>query len=302
MCTLYSFLPKVFFWVHSFLMCTFYSFLRDVFFVYSFMRFLFWFMPSWCVLFTHFYVFLPDVILYLFIPDVYICFNPLLSDFCSSMQWYAVIFALLKTQYYCSRAREIHTHTHTHTVTHCPLYLPTGLLPIIYVHMYICIYIYVYIHICISTTLSTENATSPQSTKSRNSDSPVSRGTNSNRDVGWIWICTEKFEFLDSVDFGGVAFSEETVMCVSRWLGLVGSKDARARYIHTHTHTHTATRCTIDLHTGLLPYLSRHDSRVVLAQVTRARDTHTNTHTATHCPIYLHTGLWHYLFRHDSRI
>jgi len=52
----------------------------------------------------------------------------------------------------------------------------------------------------------------PKSTKSRNSDSSEFRGTNSNRDWGLIWICTEAFESLDLVDFGGVAFSVDTVL------------------------------------------------------------------------------------------
>jgi len=51
-------------------------------------------------------------------------------------------------------------------------------------------------------THSTQNATSPKSTKSRNSDSSVSCGTNSNWDFGWIWICTEKLEFFDLLDSG----------------------------------------------------------------------------------------------------
>ena len=50
---------------------------------------------------------------------------------------------------------------------------------------------------------STETTTFPKSTKSRNLDSSVPRGTNSNRDVGLI--CTKKFEFLELVDFGGLA-------------------------------------------------------------------------------------------------
>jgi len=62
-------------------------------------------------------------------------------------------------------------------------------------------------------TVSTEIATLPQSTKSRHSDLSVSRGTNSSWDFGLIWICTEKFEFLDVVDFGGIAFLVESVMC-----------------------------------------------------------------------------------------
>jgi len=62
-------------------------------------------------------------------------------------------------------------------------------------------------------TVSTEIATTPKTTKSRNSDSSVSRGINSNWDCDWIWICTKEFGFLDLVDFGGVAFSVETGRC-----------------------------------------------------------------------------------------
>jgi len=44
-------------------------------------------------------------------------------------------------------------------------------------------------------TVSTENSTPPKRTVSRNSDSSVSRGTNSDWDFGLIWICGETFEF-----------------------------------------------------------------------------------------------------------
>jgi len=44
-------------------------------------------------------------------------------------------------------------------------------------------------------TISTEDATPERSTESRNWDSSVSRGINSNCDFGLIWICTEEFEF-----------------------------------------------------------------------------------------------------------
>jgi len=71
-------------------------------------------------------------------------------------------------------------------------------------------------------TLSFELATPPKSTKSRSLkrkstksrslDLSVSRGTDSNGDFGLIWICAREFEFLDSFDFGGVAFSVDTVI------------------------------------------------------------------------------------------
>ena len=63
---------------------------------------------------------------------------------------------------------------------------------------------------CVAMTPSTANATTPKSIRSRNSDSSVSRGTDSYWDFGWIWICTKEFEFLDLVDFGGVAIPVET--------------------------------------------------------------------------------------------
>ena len=59
-------------------------------------------------------------------------------------------------------------------------------------------------------TVSAENATSLKPTKSRSSDSSVSRGTNSNWDFVLIWICIEEFVFLDLVDFRGVAFPVES--------------------------------------------------------------------------------------------
>jgi len=77
-------------------------------------------------------------------------------------------------------------------------------------------------------TVSTENATLPKSTKSRNSDSSVSCSTNSNRDFELLCTCTEEFEFLDFVDFGGVAFSVESV------IPLVST--------NTHTHLHIITQ------------------------------------------------------------
>ena len=36
--------------------------------------------------------------------------------------------------------------------------------------------------------------------------------TDSDWDFGWIWNCTKEFELLDLVDFGGVAFSLESVI------------------------------------------------------------------------------------------
>jgi len=62
-----------------------------------------------------------------------------------------------------------------------------------------------------------------QSTRSINSDCSVSRGTNSNGDFGLIWICTEEWEFLDLVNFGGVAISVESVIAIQwNWRGFDG--------------------------------------------------------------------------------
>jgi len=60
-------------------------------------------------------------------------------------------------------------------------------------------------------TVFTEIGTPPKSTKLRNTDFLVFRGTDSNRDLGLIWICTEEFEFLDLVEFGGEALPVEYV-------------------------------------------------------------------------------------------
>ena len=65
-------------------------------------------------------------------------------------------------------------------------------------------------------TDSTENATPPKSTRSKAPDSSVSRGTNSHWDFGLIWMCTKRFEFLDSVGFGRVAWICHT-RCMHSW-------------------------------------------------------------------------------------
>jgi len=68
---------------------------------------------------------------------------------------------------------------------------------------------------CTFITISTENLTSPTSTKSRNPDSSVSRGTNWDWNFGLICICTEQAGFLDKLDFRGVAFSVKSVITSS---------------------------------------------------------------------------------------
>ena len=61
-------------------------------------------------------------------------------------------------------------------------------------------------------TVSTENTASWKSVNSRDSDSLVSHGTNSNCGFYLIQICTNEFEIFDLVDFRGVAFSVESVI------------------------------------------------------------------------------------------
>ena len=65
---------------------------------------------------------------------------------------------------------------------------------------------------CVSryTTDSTENATPSSSTKSRNSKSSVQIQTKPKIHSESVPRDTEKSEFLDLVDFGGVAISVET--------------------------------------------------------------------------------------------
>jgi len=76
-----------------------------------------------------------------------------------------------------------------------------------------------------------EITTSPQFTKSANSDFLVSRDTNSNGEFSFIWICTEEFEFLDLVDFWGVAFSVESVMWMThvsyKWMASLSNVPCR---------------------------------------------------------------------------
>jgi len=83
------------------------------------------------------------------------------------------------------------------------------------IHSHSCLFLMGFIGLAIGCaasvmTVSTENAAPPKSTKSKNSDSLVSRGTNSNFDL--IWICTKEFEFLHLLDFGVAASSVETVI------------------------------------------------------------------------------------------
>jgi len=100
--------------------------------------------------------------------------------------------------------------------------------------------------------VSTENTLPPKSTKSRNSDSSVFRGTNSNWDFGLVWYCTKKFEFLDLVYFECVAFSVESVIMVLTYKHPCSARSVRERLFWLHN------RQTYDL--GLCsgsPHLAR---------------------------------------------
>jgi len=59
--------------------------------------------------------------------------------------------------------------------------------------------------------VSTGNAIPPKSTKSRNLDSLVSLSTDLKYNFGPISICTERSQFFDVVDFGGVVLSVGSV-------------------------------------------------------------------------------------------
>ena len=102
-------------------------------------------------------------------------------------------------------------HPHSCVWSHVCTYLIPSLR---YVHTWLQTQEYIYIYIGVYISHSTENATPFKSTRSRHSDSSVSRTAHSNWDFGLSWICTGKCEFLDLVDFGGVAFSVECVILV----------------------------------------------------------------------------------------
>jgi len=61
-------------------------------------------------------------------------------------------------------------------------------------------------------TDSTQNPTAPKSTKYRNSNFTVQNQIKAETESGFVPRDTEISEFLDVVDFGGVALSEESVI------------------------------------------------------------------------------------------
>jgi len=61
-------------------------------------------------------------------------------------------------------------------------------------------------------TVSTENTTTPESTTSRNTNSSVQIQIKPTSQSGFVPRGTKKIEFVDLVDFGGVAMSVETAI------------------------------------------------------------------------------------------
>jgi len=146
-------------------------------------------------------------------------------------------------------------------------------------------------------SVSTESANSPKSTKSRYSDFSVSCGTNSNRNVCLIWICTKQFELVNLVDCGGVAFSVETVKvqsarCDGKVTHILKCQLAATYHFkkwfeswwffwhssqlslcQKNAYTVKATNCVQKMTTEL----------VMIDHHSHSRHTHTHTHTATCC-------------------
>jgi len=81
-------------------------------------------------------------------------------------------------------------------------------------------------------TDSTEIVILPRSTTSKNTDSLVSRNTNSNSNFCRIWICTQEFGLCDLVVFGSVAFSMEFVIYTHARPEYRVAKTHRMAYLH----------------------------------------------------------------------
>jgi len=105
--------------------------------------------------------------------------------------------------------------------------------------------------------------THPTSAKSWNSNSSVSHCTNSNWDFGLLWISTEECEFLDLVDFMGVAFSMETVIvaenvfCKSPTGSMthVSENGHMVEWCHTHAWITPRTMSKLcHAHEGVMPH------------------------------------------------
>ena len=154
-------------------------------------------------------------------------------------------------------------------------------------HVFQYIYIYMYVHkythvnhtyssLWTLMPVSTEIATHPKSTTSRNSDFLVSCRTKSNSDFGsvWIWTVTKEFEFLDLVDFGGVACSVESVIVQENWRYRTLSKLETLFHV---TNVTTVPNVTV---------ASDRSSRVCDSTMCFE---HTHTYTCTHARARAHT-------------
>jgi len=116
-------------------------------------------------------------------------------------------------------------------------------------------------------TLSTQNATFPKCTKSGNSDSSISHGTNSNCDFVFIGMCPDEFESLNVADFKGVTFWVE---CVTGPL--------------------SCERCGRILRAGPLSFWNWHHKWGRLQ------------HTATYCNILQHTATYCNILQHTATL
>jgi len=135
-----------------------------------------------------------------------------------------------------------------------------------------CVTSCVWRHVQHAMTICTENATLPsKSTKSRNSESSVSRGTNSIWDFGRIWFCTQEFEFLDSVEFGVVACPVDSTIRTWKysiyslyiWGSLCITQGSFQRYLYFETTSHPRPTWLIQP----TPYYGKAKTRALVTNV-----------------------------------
>jgi len=170
-----------------------------------------------------------------------------------------------------------HTHMHTHMHTHSPSHIHQGFAglgsaSVRHGHM----------------TVSTENASTPKSTKSRNSNSLVQTQNKPKSQFEFVLRDTEKLEFLDLVDFGGSNFGAHCHTHthiithirspIHQWVTGLDCASVGHRHTHAHSCTHTYT------HTHII------GSR---EWTLRLWDIQTYTHSYTHLLFLTHTSLGH---------
>jgi len=96
--------------------------------------------------------------------------------------------------------------------------------------------------------------------RSRNPDSSVSRGTNSKWKLSPLWICSKEPHWLDLVDFGGVAFSVDSVvqpLSSTRWY-LKNLEIVSKRYIYIYTYMYTYKYICICIYVHVYIYTYKH--------------------------------------------